>query len=57
VIYNGAGQARDFMVSGDWNIVANDQQAGVEELGRVKDRIHVEPYSLVVAYTDGDWHF
>jgi len=57
VIYNGAGQAREVAVSGDWSIVADDRRAGVEELQRVKDRVLVEPYSLVVAHTEGDWHF
>jgi pullulanase len=57
VIYNGASQVRDVAVGGDWSIVANHRQAGVEELQRLKDRIHVEPYSLVVAHTEGEWHF
>jgi len=57
VIYNGSGQARDLAVSGDWSVVANDQRAGVEELQRVKDRVHVEPHSLVVAHTEGGYQF
>ena len=57
VIYNGSGEGRDVAVSGEWSIVANDRRAGVEELQRVKDRVHVEPYSLVVAHTEGDGHF
>lgn len=56
VIYNGSGQARDLTVRGDWKIVANDQRAGVEDLLPVKDQIHVEAYSLVIAHTDGDYH-
>jgi hypothetical protein len=33
--------------------VANDQRAGLEELQSAKDKIQVEPFSLVVAHTDG----
>jgi pullulanase len=57
VIYNGSAQSRDLAVRGDWIIVANDQQAGVEELQAAKDKIHVEPFSLVVAHTDGAYEF
>lgn len=57
VIYNGAGQGRDLKVPGNWQIVANDRQAGVETLQLAKDRIHVEPYSLVVAHTEDDVRF
>jgi pullulanase len=57
VVYNGSAQSRDLAIKGDWIIVANDQRAGVEELESVKDTIHVEPYSLVVAHTDGACQF
>jgi pullulanase len=57
VIYNGSAQSRDLAVRGDWIIVANDQQAGVEELQVAKDKIHVEPFSLVIAHTDGAYEF
>ncbi|MGD1089012.1 MAG: type I pullulanase [Verrucomicrobiota bacterium] len=53
VIYNGAGESRNLTVTGDWIIVANDQRAGLEELQSAKDKIQVEPFSLVVAHTDG----
>lgn len=53
VIYNGAGESRDLTVTGDWIIVANDKRAGLEELQPAKDQIHVEPFSLVIAHTDG----
>jgi pullulanase len=53
VIYNGSAQGRDVAVTGDWIIVANDRRAGAEELQSVKDKVHVEPFSLVVAHTDG----
>jgi hypothetical protein len=55
VVYNGTGQAQDLTFPGAWILVANAQQAGVEALQSVKDRIHVEPYSLVIAHTDGDF--
>jgi pullulanase len=57
VIYNGSAQSRDLAVTGDWIIVANDQRAGVKQLHAAKDKIHVEPYSLVVAHTDGAYQF
>ena len=55
VIYNGSARGRDAAVKGNWIIVANDQRAGVEELQSVKDQVHVEPFSLVVAHTDGPY--
>jgi pullulanase len=57
VIYNGSGQSRDLNVTGDWIIVANDKRAGLEELQSAKDQIHVEPFSLIVAHTDGAYRF
>jgi len=57
VIYNGTGQRRVLNVTGDWIIVANDKRAGNEALQSAKDRIQVEPYSLVIAHTDGAYHF
>ena len=57
VIYNGSAQSREVAVKGDWSIVANDRQAGVEQLQSVKDKIQVEPFSLVVAHTDGAYQF
>jgi pullulanase len=57
VIFNGSGQGRDLDVTGDWQIVANRQQASVETLQPAKDTIHVESYSLVVAHTEGDCRF
>ena len=53
VIYNGAKEPRDFAVAGDWSIVANDKAAGTDTLETAKNKIHVEPFSLVVAHTDG----
>lgn len=57
VIYNGTGQGRDLKITGKWSIVANDRQAGIEELQTSTDGIHVEPFSLVVAHTEGDYGF
>jgi pullulanase len=57
VIYNGSGQGRDLTAKGDWIITANDRRAGLEPLQTVKDKIHVEPFSLIVAHTEGDCHF
>jgi pullulanase len=57
VIYNGSAQARDLTVTGDWTITVNDQRAGVEELQTAQGQIHVEPYSMIVAHTDGEGHF
>jgi pullulanase len=57
VIYNGSRESRNLNISGDWIIVANDQQAGTGGLQTTKDKIHVEPYSLIIAHTDGAYHF
>jgi pullulanase len=57
VIYNGSDRSRDLAIQGDWKIVANARQAGVDDLDSTIDRIHVEAYSLVVAHTDGDYQF
>jgi pullulanase len=57
VIYNGSGQGRDLNVTDDWTIVVNDKRAGVEALQSAKDRIHAEPYSLVIAHTEGTCRF
>ncbi|MGA2683538.1 MAG: type I pullulanase [Verrucomicrobiota bacterium] len=53
VIYNGNPEPRDLTVTGDWIIVANDQAAGTETLATAGNKIHVAPFSLVVAHTDG----
>ncbi len=57
VIYNGSDQGRDITVAGNWIVVANDEQAGTEKLQTAKNKIHVEPFSLVIAHTDGPYHF
>ncbi len=57
VIYNGSAQSHELAVKGDWIIVANDQRAGLEELKSAKDQIHAEPFSLVIAHTDGPYAF
>lgn len=57
VVYNGSEHGRDLDVSGNWIIVANDLQAGVEQLATASDKIHVEPFSLVVAHANGAIHF
>jgi pullulanase len=55
VIYNGNQEPKDLKVTGDWSIVANGQAAGTETLQTAKDSIHVEPFSLVIAHTDGPY--
>jgi pullulanase len=57
VIYNGSAQSRNLAIAGDWTIVANERRAGPDELQSVKDKVPVEPFSLVVAHTDGDYQF
>jgi pullulanase len=57
VIYNGTAEGRDLKIAGKWSIVADDQKAGVEELQTSDGGIHVEPFSLVVAHTEGDYGF
>jgi pullulanase len=53
VIYNGNPEPKDLTVTGDWVIVANDQAAGTETLATARNKIHVAPFSLMVAHTDG----
>jgi pullulanase len=53
VIYNGNKEAQDVAVGGDWAIVANDQCAGTATLGSARNRVHVAPFSLLVAHTEG----
>ncbi len=53
VIYNGSPEPKDLVVTGDWAIVADDRAAGTETLTTVRNKIHVAPFSLVVAHTDG----
>ncbi len=50
VLYNGSESGREVAVAGDWIIVANDQRAGVEPLQTARDRIRVQPFSLVIAH-------
>jgi pullulanase len=57
VIYNGTSQSRDLTVTGEWSIVADARHAGIEELERSKNKIRVEPFSLVIAHTDGAYQF
>jgi pullulanase len=57
VVYNGSSQGRDLEAKGKWMIVADDRRAGVGELKKTQDRIHVEPYSLVIAHTEGPYRF
>ena len=57
VIYNGTAQKQDVKVAGDWTIVANDKQAGIDGLQTVKGKITSEPFSLVVAHTEGTFSF
>jgi pullulanase len=57
VVYNGTGEGHDLTVTGDWTIIANDQRAGVESLGKAKDQIHIAPFSMIVAHSDGNCRF
>jgi len=54
VIYNGSEKGREAMAPGNWIIVANGRRAGVEPLQTARDRIPVEPFSLVIAYSAND---
>jgi len=53
VAYNGSSQGRDLEVKGKWIVVADDRRAGVGDLKKAENRIHVEAYSLVIAHTEG----
>lgn len=53
VIYNGNPAPKELAITGEWSVVANDQTAGTETLAMAQNKIHVEPFSLVIAHTDG----
>lgn len=57
VIYNGNKDARTVKVTGEWSIVADENRAGTEVLRTSRDVVSVEPFSLVVGFTDGEFHF
>jgi len=57
VLYNGSSQGRDLTVTGNWTIVADAHTAGIEPLQIRKNRVHIEPFSLVIAHTDDDYNF
>ncbi len=57
VIYNGNNEPKDMSVTGDWSIVANDKIAGTETLQTARNNIQVEPFSLVIAHTEGPYQF
>ena len=57
VAYNGTAQNHELTVKGHWTIVADDQQAGVAELKKVRDRIPIKPFSLMIAHTGGSYQF
>ena len=56
VIYNGNPEPKELSVTGDWAVVANDQAAGTETLETAINKIHVAPFSLVVAHTESAYH-
>jgi pullulanase len=55
VIYNANQEPQNLKVTGDWSIVANDRAAGTETLQTATNHIRVEPFSLVIAHTDGPY--
>jgi pullulanase len=57
VVDNGTGEQRELGIAGDWTIVANDRQAGTEQLGMAKDKVQVAPFSILVAHTEGAYRF
>jgi len=38
-------------------IVADEKRAGTAVLQQAKDKVRAEPFSLVIAHTDGAWRF
>lgn len=55
VIYNGSNEARTLKVGGEWSVVADENQAGTEVLRTSQNSVSVGPFSLVVAFTEGDF--
>ena len=56
VIYNGSNQPHSLKVTGDWSIVVDENHAGTEAIRSSRDTVRVEPFSLVVANTEGAFH-
>lgn len=57
VIYNGNRDVRTMKVAGDWSIVADENCAGTAVVRTSRDSVSVGAFSLVVAFTDGEFHF
>jgi pullulanase len=55
VIYNGSKEARSLRVAGEWSIVADEKRAGTQVLRKLQNRVSVEPFSLLIAFTDGSF--
>lgn len=55
VIFNGNKEPQNLKATGDWSIVANDKAAGTKTLQTATNNIQVEPFSLVIAHTDGPY--
>lgn len=53
VAYNGGSSAKKVSVSGSWEVVVNDKNAGVDSLGTVKDEVTVPAYSSIIMYNNG----
>ncbi len=57
VIFNGSQQPVQLPVSGEWQVVANAQRAGITTLQTVKGLVPCEAFSLVIAHNEGDGRF
>ncbi len=55
VIYNGNKEAADLKVTGEWSVVANEKRAGTEILEAAKNLVHVGPFCLTIAHTEGSY--
>lgn len=53
VVYNANRLPVEIEAPGSWTIVANGQSAGTDVLSIVRDKISIEPCSLLVAHSEG----
>ncbi len=47
-IFNGSDEAQNINVEGEWVIIANDETAGLRNLGATSGNVNVKPHSAVI---------
>ncbi|WP_335870594.1 type I pullulanase [Bacillus sp. 2205SS5-2] len=54
VIYNGNDASVDIPLSGEWNVVVDQKQAGIDVIRTVSDTVTVAPLSMMVLYDEAN---